>query len=195
MWDDLNWLGLQVRPLSDLRPETLWRRSAFQATLRSTLRTLATELRALEARHVVLELDVRERDIRVDGYPKANAVTASPVVVISFDSKHGPLRYATGEYDDWRDNLRAIALSMSALRTVDRYGVAKRGEQYRGWKALPPGPVEPADLIRNESEARAFLDEHGGSFTEAAKRLHPDVGGDEQLFRAATKARDLLGVS
>lgn len=34
---------------------------------------------------------------------------------------------------------------------------------------------------------------YGGSFVEAAKKLHPDAGGDPRLFRAAVKARDLIG--
>lgn len=29
---------------------------------------------------------------------------------------------------------------------------------------------------------------------EAAKRLHPDVGGDPELFRRLTEARDLIEV-
>jgi hypothetical protein len=193
-WSDLSWLGLQVRPLTDLRPECSWERSRFQAPLSKTVRQLATELRALNAKHIVLELDLRERDIRLDGFPRADAHTGSPAVVLSFESKYGPLRYATGEYDDWRDNLRAITLSMEALRAVDRYGVSKRGEQYRGWKALPPAATDPADAIQSVTQARAYLDERwGGDVRRALMETHPDRGGDGDEFRKVQRARELIG--
>lgn len=193
MWAELTSMGAQVVPLSDLRPPCRYRSSPFRAAFRRTVELLIDELRQLHARHVVIELDVRERDIRLDGYPRADAKVGVPAVVVSFESKHGPLRYATGEYDDWQDNLRAIALSLNALRSVDRYGVSRRGEQYRGWRALPPSS-DPADNIVTVEQARAFLEPYGGSFEAAAKVLHPDVPdtGDTALFRAAVVARDVL---
>lgn len=196
MWEDIISMGARVMPLSDLRPPCSWNRSQFSASFRTTIRDLTAELRHLRAKDVVLELDVRDSDIRLDGMPRANARIGVPAVVLSFNSKHGPLRYATGEFDDWQENVRAIALSLHALRAVDRYGVSKRGEQYRGWKALPPSS-DPADNIATPDQARAFLDEHGGSFEEAAKRLHPDVSdtGDADLFRAAVRAREILAAT
>jgi hypothetical protein len=191
-WSDLAYLGLQVRPLSDIRPEPAGERSRFQSTLRSTVAQLSTELRQLDADHIILELDLRDRDIRIDGYPRADARPGSPAVVLSFDSKFGPLRYATAEYDDWRDNLRAIALSMQALRAVDRYGVSKRGEQYSGWKQLMPSS-DPADAISTAGQARAYLDEHyGGDIRRALMETHPDKGGDPDEFRKVQRARELI---
>lgn len=186
-------MGAQIMPLSDLRPQCHYRRSPFSAPFRRTVELLSDELRQLKARHVVIELDVRERDIRLDGFPRADARVGVPCVVISFESKHGPLRYATGEYVDWQDNVRAIALSLNALRAVDRYGVSRRGEQYRGWRALPPSS-DPADNIATPEQARAFLAPYGGSFEAAVKVLHPDIPdtGNAALFRAAVVARDVL---
>lgn len=195
MWEELREMGGQVMPLTDLRPPCSYRGRPFKSTLRRTVELLSDELRHLNAKGVVLELDLRQRDIRADGFPRADARPVSPAVVLSFTSKHGPLRYATGEFDQWPDNLRAIALSLNALRAVNRYGVSKRGEQYRGWKALPPSS-DPADNIATADQARAFLAEHGGSFEAAAKRLHPDTpGGDADLFRAAVVARDVLAAA
>jgi hypothetical protein len=164
--------------------------------MRATVKTLTTELHALDAKNIVLELDLRERDIRLDGMPRADARPGSPAVVLSFDSRYGPLRYATAEYDDWQDNLRAIALSMQALRAVDRYGVSKRGEQYRGWKALPPGPVDAAEQIQTSEQALAYLaEEWDGDLRRAIMETHPDRGGDEDEFRKVVRARDLLAAA
>jgi hypothetical protein len=193
MWSELLSMGARIAPLSDLRPPCAYNRSQFSASFSTTVAELTDELRHMQAKNVIIELDLDEKQIRLDGMPRADARIGSPAVVISFQSKHGDLRYATGEFDRWQDNVRAIARSLNALRAVDRYGVSKRGEQYRGWKALPPSS-DPADNIATPEQARKFLDEHGGSFEQAAKRLHPDVPetGDEALFRAAVVARDLL---
>jgi hypothetical protein len=50
-----------------------------------------------------------------------------------------------------------------------------------------------AGTITQASQARRFLDLHGGSFRAASKRLHPDVeGGSAELFGLACQARDVL---
>lgn len=120
-WDQLRAAELSVRPLSGTRPTPGRRRAQFRAELAVTVRELKRELRALEGARVVVELGIRDQDIRQDGYPRARAPEPSdPTVAISFASVHGPLRYATCEYTEWEDNLRAIVLSMQALRAVDR---------------------------------------------------------------------------
>lgn len=195
-FDDLRALDARVRPIDRWPgPETLNRtRSQFRTPLGKTLRLLGAELRHLQAKDIVLELDFREKDLRLDGLPRADARMLSPRVQIAFGSKYGPLKYATDTFRDWDDNLRAIALSMESLRAVDRYGVSKRGEQYAGWRALPFKSHEPADDILDAAQAQAFLDQWGGSFREAVKRLHPDTGSERnlELYRAAVRARDVL---
>lgn len=198
-YEDLKRLNVTIRPIDRWPgPETRNRGwSQFRTVLSKTLGTLAKELRALDAKNVVLQLDFRERDLRIDGLPRADAKMLSPRVQIAFGSKYGPLQYATDTYRDWEDNLRAIALSMESLRAVDRYGVSKRGEQYAGWRALPFKSHEPADDILDKEQAQAFLDEWGGTFREAVKRLHPDTGSERnlELYRAAVRARDVLEAS
>lgn len=191
-WSELAAIGCRVRPLSDLRPAPAWERSRFKATLSTTVAQLGFELRSLSAKNIVLELDLGERDIRLDGFPRSDARLGWQAVVLSFDSRFGPLRYATAEYDDWRDNLRAIALSMQALRAVDRYGVSKRGEQYTGWQALPVS-TDPADAIQTEAQARQFLSKWDGDVRAALFATHPDQGGDPDEFRKVQRARELLG--
>jgi hypothetical protein len=193
-WADLAYHGLRVVPWDGPLPRHGGTWARFDSTFTATIQLLDRELTQLNASKVVVELDVSDRDIRLDGFPRANArPISSPAVRVTFESKHGPVRMETAEFLNWQDNLRAIALSLEALRKVDRYGVSKRGEQYRGWRAIPMS-TDPTDLISTPEQAQAFLDEHGGTFAEAAKKLHPDKpGGDEGLFRVAVKARDLLG--
>ena len=102
----------------------------------------------------MLQVDISERYIRTDGLPYANArYGTNPGVIVSFDSRHGPLRYATDAFTEWQDNLRAIALSLEALRAVDRYGVTRRGEQYTGWRAI----AAPAPEFATADHAEAWM--------------------------------------
>lgn len=191
-WNDLAYMGLTVRPFDGPLPPLAYRRSLFDTPLRRTLVLLTREMENLGAQKIIIEMDVQPRDIRLDGFPRANARIDKPAVRISFQSKHGPLSYATGEYDDWQDNLRAIALSLEALRSVDRYGVSKRGEQYRGWAQIPMSTSDPFN--GDTSAAARFLEEHGG-YRAAARLYHPDNPdtGDEDVMRKLNAAKDLVG--
>jgi hypothetical protein len=127
-----------------------------------------------------------------------------PGVRVAFHSVHGPLTYATDRFDDWRDNVRAIALGLEALRAVDRYGVSGRGEQYRGWTAIESAPaeltVEQAAEVLAEHSGRRWTaaqiltdrDALAAAYKAAARQHHPDIGGDPDKFDRITKARDLV---
>lgn len=197
-YEELRSLGVTVRPWSKVRPTAGNRSSPFSASFTSTIELLATELRALGATNVVLELDIQERELRNDGLPRANARPSHPAVAISFESRFGPLRYETCEYagsywrggEAWHANLRAIALSMQALRAVDRHGVSKRGEQYQGWRALPQS-TDPTETMTAE-QAETFLAQWDGDWKRAAHDVHPDHGGDASEFRKVMRAKELL---
>lgn len=104
-----------------------------------------------------------------------------------------------------------VALLWDELRflqsTNDTLLVAVPHEMWRrdgkgpkaGAKAYHPGVVLAYNLPRispdfpSQAQAKAFLDRYGGSFKEAAKRLHPDMaGGNEALFKLAQEADRVL---
>lgn len=185
MWDDLRMRGdTTIRPISTW-PGVMPKRHAipkFRAGVSDTFALLRRELATLNAKQVVIELAIGEGDIRRDGLPYAEARAAHPGVIVSFDSRHGHLRYATAEFSTWQANLRAIALSLEALRAVDRYGVSKRGEQYAGWRALTSGGP-------NVERGRALIAQHGG-VTRALMATHPDHGGSSDDFADVQAARE-----
>ncbi|MEV1013889.1 MULTISPECIES: hypothetical protein [unclassified Micromonospora] len=199
----------EIRPLGPwIGPVTRNRQSgsAFRAPWSATLDLIARETVLLGARLVVIQVDATEADLRRDGMLRANAKVNFPGVKVSFESKHGPLTYATDEYAHWQANVRAVALSLQALRAVDRYGVSKSGEQYRGWNALPAGSPDgqmtaddaarllagyadagvTAERVLSDAEVRRT------AFRQASRRTHPDHGGDAEAFARVTAARDLL---
>lgn len=215
-WNDLARLGAVVRPVDQDWPHAVTPvgerlRSPFSSPLSSTVRTLVREIYMLGGNSIVIGLAIPESKIRQDGMPRADATTNDPRVMLAFESKWGPVQFATDVYTRWTENLRAIALSMEALRAVDRYGVSKRGEQYRGWKALTTG-TDPADAIVTTDQAWRVIcaaggwqveaggeivavDDPEGAVRAAVKATHPDVkGGDATEFRRVMKAKEVLGL-
>lgn len=156
-------------------------RSTFRASYQDTLVLLENEIwhvcpAEVDAANVVLGIGLREQDIRMDGLPRADArQPAHPGVELNFDSRWGRLTYATDVHETWQHNVRAIALSLEALRAVDRYGVSKRGEQYAGWAALSAGPSL-------EELGRELVERHG-SVAAALRAVHPDTGGPDASAR------------
>lgn len=192
--------------------------TTFSASWPSTLDLLKAELAHLDARHVVIQADFTEADLRVDGMPRANARTPRhPGVRIAFDSRYGPLTYSTDAHAFWQHNVRAIALSLRNLRAVDRYGVTRRGEQYVGWKALPaapngPNPEHEALLVILRAEMGACYDATDQpedlavlkrnpallrrTFRNARAAAHPDRnGGDRTAWDRLEHAGRVLGLT
>jgi len=189
-------------------PDDARRAAPFRAGFRSTLDLLDRELTHLDGRDVVVELDIAEHELRRDGWPRATARPIFPGVRIAFASLHGPLVYATDSCLHWQDNLRCIALGLEALRAVDRYGVTRRGEQYRGWAELPAAPDASSVLGAAEVILRAarmpdvalgaIVDATGDARRDAVRRAvrytHPDTGGSSAAFIAVQAAARTLGV-
>jgi hypothetical protein len=129
-------------------------------------------------------------------------------VILSFDSKHGPLSYPCDRYTQWQDNVRAIALSLEALRSVDRYGVTRRAEQYCGWQRLPgAGGNGPCTIDEATARLRNILASRGmrptpfelrheslaaGYLRHAELATHPDRGGDAAQFKEVERIREFL---
>lgn len=176
--------------------------SRFKATYGASEDLLLRELQHLRAKDVVLEIDISASDLRLDGTLRANARPQGPRVCLYASTKHGPLMMPCDTFTDWRWNVRAIALSLEALRQVDRYGCAARGEQYRGWTAIPASTsmttkVEAAwrllaDILGGDTPSprdRAALDR---CYRDAAKVAHPDAGGTEERMAAVNRARETI---
>jgi hypothetical protein len=182
--------------------------SPFRSGYLDTLNLLEDELGKLRAKEIVLQAAISWEDIRNDGWPKANAAFRDAGIILTFETKDGPL-FPCDAYTHWQTNLRAIALSLEALRAVNRYGVTRRAEQYQGWKRIAPPSDQP---FRTKEEAAHFIQLSSGSAVEfslssiihygverqtayrrAAAKLHPDnPGGSHDAFVKLQAAITLL---
>jgi hypothetical protein len=200
--------GMTIAPIREW-PGAMTRRrtrSQFSARNADRLELLTRELRMLNAKNIELLVAIDAGQFRLDGKPRAGAKSDHPGVILSFTSSVGPLSYPCDTYDRWEDNLYAIARSLEALRAVNRHGVTKRGEQYRGFLPIESGAVAP-DPFHDAASAvewiSRLLDRHEVShavegvdpmaLVRIAQRLtHPDHGGDANDFRLVTAAEKLI---
>jgi hypothetical protein len=208
----VNEVNIIFRPLSGVWPDdgrTHYESCRFRAKYSATLGELKYELCRLGVDMAVIELDLTERDIRLDGLPRANATPESPRVRISFEHPDlGALQYPCDTYSHWQDNLRAIAKTLEAQRAMDRYGATRRNQQYAGWQQLPPGGAAMQTAMTVE-QAAAFINDAAGrptvnkdligiadnarlAYRSAAAKLHPDRGGDASKFNLLQEAKRVL---
>jgi|ERR1051325_1589088 hypothetical protein len=225
------------------------KRSPFRATYGRTLDLLQDELDRINAKEVIIESFHQPRDVRLDGFLRADArEPAYPGIILSFEMKQPSsasrcqycrkgwskwdaqtdkpyhkaqggnqypcadpkprplqLRYPCDKWDDWRDNLRAIALSLQHLRKVETYGVVK-GQQYIGMGQLPPAPAHVGSGMSDDSAAR-ILAGYGGfnvldimshrtvmeaAYRNAANKAHPDHGGSHEQMAKVNLAAQVL---
>lgn len=186
-------------------------RSLFKAGLSDTLQLLDREIWHLTDTHSQREsgellIAIPAGDLwRLDGRPRAHAVAEHPGVIFSLDSKHGPLSYPCDTFTSWQDNLRAVALALEALRKVDRYGVTKRGEQYRGFLAIeataaPAGFASTAEALGflgtfidlGSAEMIVIAGAPARALRRAQRVTHPDTGGDAATFQRVSLAEAKL---
>ncbi|PRI10937.1 molecular chaperone DnaJ [Leucobacter massiliensis] len=184
------------------------RPAPFSAGLTDTLRILDREIYNLvdtraQQDSAELLIAIPAGAFRRDGKPYANARAEHPGVIFSLDSRHGHLSYPCDTFTTWQDNLRAIALALEALRKVDRYGVTRHGEQYRGFLELEATAV-PASFSSWSAAHEWLADTYGyeyragdheqarGLLRLGQRKSHPDLGGDTELFQRVSLAEAKL---
>jgi len=96
--------------------------------------------------------------------------------------------------DEWttiKQNMRAIGLTVAALRGLDRWGCTDMVKRvFVGLKALPaPGETSGAtwwDLLGIERTASEL--DIKAAFRQKAKQHHPDMGGTHAEFSVIKRA-------
>lgn len=154
-----------------------------------------------------------------DGTLSARAKVTHPGCVLTLVTKHhGTLVYPCDAFEgrhpsdppDWRINLRAISLGLTALRRLDDYGITARGQQYAGFRELGTGTAIGDSTVYDRRGLARFLAQAAGlpddeldldpddleaveqTYRRAARAHHPDRGGNPQMMTYLNTARDTL---
>lgn len=183
------------------------KRAQFRSGYMDTLYMLESELGKLGAKLIVIQAGYKRDDIRNDGWPRASAKPEHPACVVQFQDRKGQqLAFRASKYTAFEDNLRAIAMTLEALRAVDRYGVVN-GEQYTGFKQLGAAPPPVTSMTRQDAAAflarlvgmeQAYVyscnpDVRSDLYRAAAKKVHPDINaGREEDFKTLQVAMRVL---
>jgi hypothetical protein len=181
--------------------------SRFSVSLAESLHDLVAELERLGGAHIVVSTNAPAKP---NGLPYADSREPDdPGAAVYFDRRvpigpNGgyemrPFVIACDTYRKLRWNIRAIGMTVEALRTIQRHGASSMLEQaFTGFAALPAhGREKPWWEVLGVDE-KASEEAIRDAWTELAKIHHPDVGGDvgrmaeiNAAFTAAKLERDV----
>lgn len=172
------------------RPRAASRHGAsFKQTLGSALNELRYEVRLLGATELLVSSDL---PLRRDGEPRSDTrMPADPGVAVYFTYKKRPMCFACDKWHCVEDNVHAIALTIGALRGIERWGSGSMMEQaFMGFTALP-APEQPFQVLGIGAHAtKADIME---AWQRLASKHHPDKrGGDHDTMARINAARDAM---
>jgi len=165
-------------------------------------RTLHERRRSLTASDAALRLE-REIDrlggadallstnlkLRLDGAPRSDQGEPSdPGAAVYFTLRGQAICLACDRWLRVADNIAALAAHIDALRRIERYGVGKIDQAFRGYLALPPTGIDWWIVL--DVPPSATLDQVDDAFRRKSRELHPDaVGGSHDAQARLSEAR------
>lgn len=163
----------------------------FKMTFAAARDRLLDELRKMGARYVVISTDV---PLRRDGLPYADGDPKDPGVAVYFDLDGEQHVLACDRWDRVRMNTQALALTVDALRGLERWGstdIMRRAfsafEMLAAPIVTPRSWREVLDIRDWQTANMATVRE---SYRQLAKLCHPDVGGDHAAMAELNAAMD-----
>lgn len=143
---------------------------------------LVDELERLGARSVVISTNV---ELRRDGLPYANRRQPEDQGVAVYFVRAGRQQcIPCDRWDRIADNMHAIALSIEAMRGLERWGAKQMVDAaFSGFKALPEQASGTPWWEALRVQPTATADEIRDAYRQRAKDTHPDVaGGSAEAF-------------
>lgn len=161
--------------------------STFRTTTEKAFNGLLAELERLRARGVIISSNLK---LRNDGFPYANQPRhGDEGIAVYFTRKGKEYALACDKFTKREDNLRALALTIEAIRGIERWGSSDLMERaFTGFAQL----AAPADT-RTWWQVLG-VDEHADRYEVHRAYLylrsihHPDKGGDDASFNAVQVA-------
>ncbi len=173
-------------------------RARFKVTLAEAVEDLLVELdRMGDVHSVVITSDVPTRQ---DGLPLSSGTCDDPGVAVYFVHRGMERVFACDRWDRPAANIRAIGLTIQALRSVERWAASGMVTRvFEGFAALPAGEMapNPASIpqkrtwrevfrihvvnARNNPALRAnALDIIRARYKALIRKAHPDAGGTNE---------------
>lgn len=162
--------------------------SRYRVSLQDALIEMQNTLRRMSCRSVVVTADV---ELTLSGQLRrvSQRAGADPGVAIYFDWGDDRRCFACDAWDSLAGNVRAVGVTLEALRTIGRAGASQMMQQaFSGFAALPASTQMTQEADAYEWEAYRHLGLEMGCGTDAvnqayrrlAKVEHPD---SRRLFK------------
>ncbi len=184
----LTWPASQQRT-----PRSRRKQSAFKLQFGQARDELLAEIRRMVTRNIIISTDA---PLRRDGLPYADKVEPpDPGVAVYFERYSGgkwkPYVIACDTYHRLRFNMRAVGVTIEALRAIERHGGSQLMEQaFTGFAQLPGHICEPSWWDTLGVSPEASMEQIDVAYEALARTHHPDAGGDHEQMARINKARD-----
>ncbi len=146
------------------------------------------EIRRLGGTDIIISTNLK---LRRDGLPESinwGKTIPDPGVAVYFKRNGKQMCFACDCWAHVQDNMHAIALTISALRGIARWGTGDMMEAaFRGFTAIPERAGsswwETLGVSVNASEEQIKE-----AYRLLVKKHHPDAGGESEMFRRVQEA-------
>jgi hypothetical protein len=161
-------------------------KGSFTVSLARARDGLLAEIKLLGGRNVVLSSNLQ---LRNDGLPYAQQRAVDDHgIAVYFEHKKRPMCFACDRYTRMEANLRAIQMTIAALRGIERWGASDMLERaFTGFVALP-APESGWRFALGISDANPTPQDVESAYRTARKAAHPDHGGTSEQFHAVQRA-------
>lgn len=157
-------------------------------TVYTATERLLEELRLMGAKETIISTSI---SLRRDGLPLSKPpVDGDPGVAVYFFWKKQPTCIACDRYQFVEFNIRALTLTIEAMRAIERHGSSDLlNRAFTGFAALPaPDAPKPWYVVMNLPPS-ASLDQITATYRDLARMRHPDTpGGSTEAFQELQSA-------
>ena len=160
----------------------------FDVSLSRAVNQLHDELRRIDATYIVISSNL-------PGYEKAGvwrpyadaAQPRDPGVAVYFVLGTQPTCMTCDKWPKVRDNIRAIQLTLEAMRAQERWGASDRQAQFAGYRALPPSASDWRSVLNFSPGATPTRQQLRERYRELAFAAHPDRAANPVAAEEAMK--------
>jgi hypothetical protein len=162
--------------------------SAFKAPMSKAVALLRNEVRRMGGSSVVISTNI---PLKADGTMRMDREPVDSGVAVYFTRNGKQVVFACDKYDLARENVYAIARTIEAMRSIERWGASEMMERaFSGFKALPETASEGEDcwkvlMLPPMSDARLVKLAH----RDIIRNLHA-TGASSEDFARINVSRD-----